>query len=351
MFAGDKLKCLELDKFFKDFIALCNHSKGLQKDWRDITGLPWQGYGGVRWFNRQDVLIVVLESMGTKGRMQDFLVHIAESDNILGKRLKQQGDYSQSHKTETLHMQMAVSVEISKMLRHVTYFLEADQLNVIFGANPLLNKCKHDFQRVLDPAVVNDPVTTTITQLIADGHLTLSQQHDKSYWLGEANTIVKPAAEYWDKKSTGFGDYAVQFNLYKLAHAFKPSICATFSEETICAEYDKLLHHGFDEDLVEGLKTEAKRAIEACENVSPNIVDVVNFWDGLNVRPQEHFHYHALVTQRFALMMPSSACVERVFSRLKSHFSLDQMVNALEDYVEASIMLDYNQRDIVTAWY
>lgn len=35
----------------------------------------------------------------------------------------------------------------------------------------------------------------------------------------------------------------------------------------------------------------------------------------------------------------------------KSHFSLAQMTTILNDYVEAAIMLDYNDRDVAAAWY
>ena len=34
-------------------------------------------------------------------------------------------------------------------------------------------------------------------------------------------------------------------------------------------------------------------------------------------------------------------------SRLKAHFSLDQMSTILEDLVETAILLDYNERDVV----
>lgn len=50
-------------------------------------------------------------------------------------------------------------------------------------------------------------------------------------------------------------------------------------------------------------------------------------------------------------MHPSEASVERMFSRLKSHFFLGQMTTILNDYLEADIMLDYNDRDVSAAWY
>ena len=42
----------------------------------------------------------------------------------------------------------------------------------------------------------------------------------------------------------------------------------------------------------------------------------------------------------------SSASVERLFSLLKRTFSLQQMKFALEDYVEASVMLQFNRKFI-----
>ena len=35
----------------------------------------------------------------------------------------------------------------------------------------------------------------------------------------------------------------------------------------------------------------------------------------------------------------------------KSRFSLAQMTTILNDYVEAAIMLDYNDRDVAAAWH
>ena len=44
-----------------------------------------------------------------------------------------------------------------------------------------------------------------------------------------------------------------------------------------------------------------------------------------------------------ALVQPSSAAAERVFSILRSHFD-DHQAGALEDYLEAALMLAYNYR-------
>ena len=48
--------------------------------------------------------------------------------------------------------------------------------------------------------------------------------------------------------------------------------------------------------------------------------------------------------QNVLLLQPSSAAAERVFSVLNNTFARKQL-RALEDYVEASIMLQYNKRE------
>ena len=50
------------------------------------------------------------------------------------------------------------------------------------------------------------------------------------------------------------------------------------------------------------------------------------------------------VVKVIALISPSSAAVERVFSIMRRHFQDDQK-RSLEDYVEGSVMLEYNARD------
>ena len=63
------------------------------------------------------------------------------------------------------------------------------------------------------------------------------------------------------------------------------------------------------------------------------------FWLGGKATP-----HGSSAAQRVFLIQPSSAVAdhERVFSILNNTFSSTQM-NSLEDYVEATVMLQYNQ--------
>ena len=49
------------------------------------------------------------------------------------------------------------------------------------------------------------------------------------------------------------------------------------------------------------------------------------------------------LAKKIVLLQPSSSSVERVFSLLKSTFG-DQQDQSLQDYIQASLMLQYNNR-------
>ena len=57
----------------------------------------------------------------------------------------------------------------------------------------------------------------------------------------------------------------------------------------------------------------------------------------------ERLPHWAKAVKLVLLVQPSSASAERVFSLLRTAFS-DQQEGALQDYIEASVMLQYNHR-------
>lgn len=90
--AGSKLAGAEVDKFFKDFISVMNHPSASQKDWTRMTGLKHVGCGGVRWFDRLDVLEDAHSTLGREGTMQTELstVGAAGSSSVPGRNLRAQ---------------------------------------------------------------------------------------------------------------------------------------------------------------------------------------------------------------------------------------------------------------------
>ena len=344
--AGSKIGGSEIDKFFTDFISIVNHSGAKQKTWSQITGLPHVGYGGVRWFNRYDVLKSACPTLGRESSMQRVIASFDDGTSQPGRRLHQQGDYSTPQKTEQLHVEWVTEVVIGGVLKPLTYFAEGDQLNIIFKMHIKMVEVDSKFTAILDPSDPGDVLTSEITALHNAGHL---QTFNLQHWLDHAHNIAKPAIEYWNVKSRGglamAGPYAKQRQLYRIAHRFNPHICGAESTLPLQQLYEQLRGLKFPDAMVSGLKSEAMAAINDCAGVG-DVTDVVNYWDAR----RELLPWHAKAAQRLALMQPSEASCERVFSRLKSHFSLDQMSTLLEDLVEAAIMLDYNDRNVVDPW-
>jgi hypothetical protein len=231
-------------------------------------------------------------------------------------------------------------VVVGQVLYELTYFAEADQLNTVFGMWGKTTRVDATFTAILTGGAP-DVVTTAVTALHAGGHL----QGARATWIAHGIDMVRPCITYW-RQTSGGGKYGTQRKLYEVAHNFIPAINATRTLAQSQAQYERLRALKFPGSMVDGLKAEAAAAIALCTGVG-DVTDIVNYW---HARSEECPH-HAAATKRLALMQPSEASVERVFSRLKSHFSLAQMNAILNDYVEAAIMLDYNDRDVAAAWY
>ena len=89
---------------------------------------------------------------------------------------------------------------------------------------------------------------------------------------------------------------------------------------------------------IDGPQKELPTYIAAATDVNPDI-NVLTWWE---IHEQEIPNW-AKACKKILLIQPLSAASERVFSLLENSFR-DSQACAMEDYIEASIMLHYNQR-------
>ena len=89
---------------------------------------------------------------------------------------------------------------------------------------------------------------------------------------------------------------------------------------------------------INGLQRELPTYIAAATDVNPDI-NVLTWWE---IHEQEIPNW-AKACKKILHIPPLSAASERVFSLLENSFR-DSQAYAMEDYIEASIMLHYNQR-------
>ena len=91
--------------------------------------------------------------------------------------------------------------------------------------------------------------------------------------------------------------------------------------------------------MIDGLKAELPAYLAAAEDVSTEI-EPVAWW-------KSHFTELSKWAGAFryiVVVQPSSAATERVFSILQGFTAQQQ--SSLEDYIELSVMLQYNSRSI-----
>ena len=92
------------------------------------------------------------------------------------------------------------------------------------------------------------------------------------------------------------------------------------------------------DDVILALLHELPQYLAEAEDAS-NQTDALQWWqEKATVLP-----HWVKAFSKVLLVQPSSAASERVFSLLKASFS-EQQDGALEDYLEASLMLQYNNR-------
>ena len=92
--------------------------------------------------------------------------------------------------------------------------------------------------------------------------------------------------------------------------------------------------------MIDGLKSELPEYLAEDEDVSEK-VDVIKWWKSHEADGRLPSWTRAC--RLVLLVQPSSAAAERVFSMLTNAFSTQQE-SSLEDYVQFSVMLQYNYR-------
>ncbi len=109
----------------------------------------------------------------------------------------------------------------------------------------------------------------------------------------------------------------------------------------LATDVDSLGCFEFIRNNVPELKEELATYLAKADGVADVTIDVLQWWKGY----ENELKAWASTAKKVLVVQPSA---ERVFSLLNNTFN-EQQDNTLQDYVEASIMLQYNSRKIDSA--
>ena len=153
-----------------------------------------------------------------------------------------------------------------------------------------------------------------------------------------AKNCVAPAYDYFKEKFDK--DLKPILDTFAAARYFAPSKIHELNPTTLDIESLRVFPFLNVDSIIDNLKLELPYYLAAAEDSYQS--DPIEWWK-LHKDQLPHWS-HAF--QLVILVQPSSAAAERVFSLLANSFGTQQE-SSLEDYVQLSVMLQYNYRNTV----
>ena len=321
---GGKMETDMLDSFVSSWVMLFSHSPKTKLEWRTRTGIASKSYSKTRWWSKFEVMQQLHDLFGD---VVEFLLADVENPGALRQRLRNR--FENLEVRAQLQMQLAVVVEFCYPLVRATYVLEGDG-PLVFTAYETISSVRN----FVNAQPIHLPSTTAMAERLAAGNPVHRQQ-----WMAFAMQCVPDAIEYFNDRFAEGGSLYYLVRAFRAARLCDPSKMATMDPLTVNLDVDDLLEFPFITAAhVQRLKDEVPQYSALCEDLAPTI-DPLAWWKAHGA----DLPAWSATCKKLLLVQPSSAAAERVFSLLQNSFSKSQEL-ALEDYIESSIMLQYNHR-------
>lgn len=318
---GEKMTTPILDDFMKGWISLFAHSPKARLAWKTQTGLSVPSYSPTRWWNQFEVIEQVHNAFGD---VSQFLDNPDLPVATTSKLLRIVNDQPACRK---LKLEMAITVDSMKPFVKATYLMEGDGPLAVVAYQHLSLLSNHI-------ATQHYPNVSALAQQLASGN----QSHEQQA-ISYAKACCNTAYSYFKEKMDN--DLQPLVQAFKAARYLSPSkvneLKPTATDIGSFAAFPFL-----NTELLDGLKQELPEYLAAAEDVSDQ-VDILEWW-----RAQERHNampHWTHTCKLILLVQPSSAAAERVFSLLNNSFN-SQQESSLEDYLQLSIMLQYNYRKV-----
>ena len=316
---GDKFVVPHLDKFIQYWVSLFAHSPRAKLWWKARTGKAMRSHSSTRWWSKWEVMH---QAMIYYGDIVPFLEENPEmSPSTTSKLLAMLRDPTVN---AYLQIELAAVIDVGQGFVKATYNLEGD--------GPLALSC-FEILTTLTATIQTGhyPNIEAIAQKLSAGSPVVSQQ-----WVEYAKSCVKPGAQYFvDKFSQELSGSVAAF---RAARFFSPHKVVEL--KPTAAEIDSLKAFPFlnNEVVLRNLKSELPSYLAKADGTGA-ATDPIAWWKS-HALDLPHWSKSAA---DILLVQPSSAAAERVFSLLNSSFG-PQQDTSLNDYIESSLMLQYNNR-------
>ena len=318
---GRKVNAPHLSEFVMAWVSLFSHSPKARLLWKEQTGCMVKSYSPTRWWSKWEVMKQLLEVYGDVER---FLQSHGDLPALTYSKLVR--FFTDPQLKAYLQLELAVVVDFGLPFVQATYQLEGD------GALAL--QCYEvisSLSTAVNMTTPHYPNLKAVSGRQSGGNPGLQQQ---LWQYGTA--CVQPAIVYF--KECLDGCLKNPLSAFKAARLFSPQKVAEMKPDTTAVDGLAVFPFLSGQSTLDSLKTELPQYLANAEDISSDY-SPLEFWKGrASILP-----VWSNAAKKVLVVQPSSAASERVFSLLNSSFSSYQE-SSLQDYIETSLMLQYNKR-------
>ena len=320
---GEKFVTPIVSEFAAAWISLFSHSSKAKLAWRDQTSISMKTHSSTRWWSKFEVNKQVFDLFGD---VELFLRQ--HTDLAPATRSKLLAFFDDPTKKMYLQLELATLVDGALPFVQSTYKLE--------GNRALAFEC-YDIISSLTAAVhvAHYPNVKVVCQKLSQGNVSLQQQ-----LLLHSQKCLQPGYDYYLLHLNGCL-MVVPLAAFKAARLFVPQRVHELQPELPdSSTVDSLAVFPFldSQTTLDALKRELPQYVACSEDLSLDC-DVLPWWKA----KRTDLPTWAVSVKKVLCLQPSSAAAERVFSLLQVMFN-DRQGLALQDYIESSLMLQYNGR-------
>jgi len=335
---GEHFVTPNLSEFIVSWISLFSHSPKTRILWRDQTGKSMATYSATRWWSRWEVIEQVSVQFG------DVLPFLRmEGLGSTTTTAKLITFFTDAQKKALLEVELATIIDWGRPFVTATYSLEGD--------GPLALECYEKIETVKAAIrTAHTPNLDAIARRIsASAERSLLQRVFPSHSRGSASAsqtlqqriiqygtaCVQPGLDYFEKHFNSSQD---TLSAFKAARYFSPQKINDIQPNADAINALKSFPFLNSKTILDGLKGELPSYLAKVSDIDPSI-DILQWWK----QNESALPCWAAAARKVLLVQPSSAASERVFSLLKASFNPQQQ-SSLQDYIETSLMLQYNVR-------
>lgn len=176
------------------------------------------------------------------------------------------------------------------------------------------------------------PNVIAVSRLLSQGNVPVQQQ-----WINYATQYIRPAYQYYQDKFNQ-GPLQPLVTIFKSCRLFDPVKVKEMQPDAAAVDTLRCVPFFDADNVIQPLQGELAAYQALTDDVAAEI-NVLEWWS----QHSKEIPSWASACKQILLLQPSSAASERVFSLLQNS-SNNRQERALEDYIETSLILQYNNK-------